>query len=191
MTSISGLTFLLTCKQIEEENTQVLYGGNTFAFDARGDASCGYPWTAEEKAKFRQTRWRIPGLPHPNGSPQTIEETAKAIDQLFKKGWQPKFIYEDSFFRFCSIVGRKNVAFLTRVKIEGHFKTDRRKFSTRAGLARLLPLHTAVLTNVCLDLWSLSLHMGTDTRYLYMGKGECPRTSADSKFIKPDARLIL
>ena len=186
---IRGISFLLTCKQIHNEGSKVLYGGNTFVFDARGDACHGYPWSAEEKAKFRQTRWRIPGLPHPNGQPQTERETAKAIEQLFKQGWQPKVIYEDSFFRFCNIVGRENIASFTKVKIEGHFRTARREYTNPAGLARLLPLYTTVLKSVCLDLRNLSLHMGTETRFLYMGRGMCLTTGATPEMNHRDGKI--
>ncbi|KAL2064455.1 hypothetical protein VTL71DRAFT_4949 [Oculimacula yallundae] len=66
------------------------------------------------------------------------------------------------------------------IKIEGHFRTTHRSSPSPVGLVRLLPIYTTVLNSVCLDMRSLSIHMGTETRFLFMGRGVCPSKSSDS-----------
>jgi hypothetical protein len=65
---------------------------------------------------------------------------------------------------FMRKIGRENASKLTRVKFEGFIcaaeNNSRYKFNRLIGLARLLPIYTTILNNVCADLRKLVLHSG-------------------------------
>lgn len=95
----------------------------------------------------------------------------RALDRVFvRKEYVLQYAWEHPLLRFCHQVGRKNVARLTKIKIEGHLHTCIRDDSDRrpGGLGRVMQVYTTILREICKDLRSLTLHIGYDAECVNM-----------------------
>lgn len=188
VSGFSGMGIMRTCSQLKNEVADMIYSGNTFLFDARGNAvERSFPWNETAAKEFEYLRHRIPGLEDSHGNPPRARQIGRAIERLFEKGYLPRVAYEDPFLHFCWVIGKENVQRLTKIKIQGHLhagfnldKSDKRPF----GLGRILPIYTVVLKEVARNLRSLTLHMRYDDECLDMDKStqwypSFPLTRAD------------
>ncbi len=59
VTGLSAIGLLRTCKKIEDEVAQVVYGGNGFVFDARSAAVLSLENWTEDRKEFEALRYRV------------------------------------------------------------------------------------------------------------------------------------
>jgi hypothetical protein len=81
-------------------------------------------------------------------------------------GYKPIFLFRDPLVRFFNKISRHNAALLTNVTLQGHFLRGRADQDGNAwegaaiGFARLLPIYTCILKEVCPNLRKLTVHTG-------------------------------
>ena len=157
---------------IRDKVADVVYRETCFVFDTRGNAAEPSYWSGQDANEFESLRCRIPGLEDQDGRHPTPGQAKRAIERLFdKKSYLPKFAWEDPLLRFCYQVGRKNAERLTKIKIEGYLRRDFRCNDRRpAGLGRVMQIYLPVLSEVCKNLRSLTLHMGSENECINMRK---------------------
>lgn len=171
ITGFEGIAVARTCKQLMDEVSDAVYGGNTFVFDDRDKAANGHRWDERQVKEFNGLRYKIPGLPDKHGHPPSRRQIDNAIVGLFgKSSFQSTFNSENPFLRFCYEAGPEDVARLTKIKFQGHFKTALHHTGDDVpiGLARLLPMYSTILKH-CGYLWSLTLNVGSSECGLCMG----------------------
>ena len=164
-----------TNKQICSEIADKLYGGNLFVFDTRGNAAEPSPWSDDNAAQFEKLWYWIPGLEDFDGHTQTRRQVSRAIQRIVDEdSFLPKWAWEDPLLRFCRVVGRRNAARITRIKIEGYLRVCERMDGDRrpAGLGRVMKIYTPVLKEVFIRLRSLTFHIGVDCQCINMTKDE-------------------
>ena len=165
-TGIYGINALQTCKQIHSEAREILYSENTFVFNTRGTAPFTHHRGVHEHDTLSSSHNLIPGLANADGTPASGGQIRWAIDRMFQQGAHPKFIFRDPLTKFFSEIGRTNASLISKAKIEGYFKTaeDHWRFRNErpVGLARILSIHTTVLSQVCHDLRELTIHVGSN-----------------------------
>lgn len=178
-----SLDIMRACKAASMEVREVFYSENIFVFDTRARASItGYRHKDLKPSALSWQRSCVPGLPNDNEKPMTEHRLSTTMRGMFdKKRYQPTYMFEDALMHFFNIVGPINASMVTKVKIEGHYKvTEGAWDGLPTGLPRLLPMYTIILKRVCTNLRSLALHMGTDTRPVYMGPGTVERRPIDN-----------
>jgi hypothetical protein len=168
-----SIAAMRTNKQMHEEIADMLYGGNTFIFDTRGNAGTPSQWTEKQHREFESLRHRIPGLEDQDGRLPTQRQITRALERIFDtSSYVPQYAWEDPLLRFCHQVGKENVERLTKIKIEGHLHTDLRNATDRrpGGLGRVMQVYTPVLKDICKNLRSLTFHIGYDDECVNMTK---------------------
>ena len=179
-----SLDIMRVCKAISLEVREVFYGENTFAFDTRARASItGYRHKDLKPSALSWQRSCVPAVPNDNGRPRTDQRLSTTMRNMFdKKRYQPTYTFEDSLMHFFNIIGPINASMVTKVKIEGHYKvTEAAWDGLPTGLSRILPVYSIILKRVCSNLRSLTIHMGTDTRPVYMGPGTVEHGRNDNR----------
>jgi hypothetical protein len=160
--SISGFqcfSLMTTCKRINQEVAELLYGKNLFVFDTRNilpslnDASL---------KRFESTRHYIPGLQHRDGTSTSNWENAQAIHKMFDKDEAlPTWLKNNPFTYFLRKIGPLNASLITKIKFEGHFRgidVDNNNDHGPYSFTRLLPIYQVILQNVCGNLQEITLH---------------------------------
>lgn len=164
---IQGLGVLGSCKQLNIERTDLLYGENKFGFDTRGKSPYTHHRGIHAHDVFDQNTHHIPGYPNRDGRPATRNQIQRAIDMIFNRDiFHGPFAHRDPMMVFMRKIGRENASQLTNVQIHGFFRTaennPRYKFDRPIGLARILPIYTTILSNVCPNLRKLVLEQGSN-----------------------------
>ncbi|KUJ10939.1 uncharacterized protein LY89DRAFT_759926 [Mollisia scopiformis] len=149
--------------------TRVMSTGfeNTFVFNTRGNSPFTHHQGVHVHDVFSKNRALVPGLPFPDGRPVSQRQIQTAIEKMFDKDkYQPLFVARDPLAKFFNIIGRENASKIRKIVIEGFFKTaeenERYKFERPNGLGQILPIHTTILRNVCIDLQQLTIFLGED-----------------------------
>ncbi|KAE8445534.1 hypothetical protein EG329_013297 [Mollisiaceae sp. DMI_Dod_QoI] len=146
---------LQVCKEFHMQGTPLLYGQNTFAFDHRGELP-GATRSEYGENIFDKLPIQVPGLPQRYGGPHTKQEVQDAINAIFdheKKEDQP-FIARDLLSQFFLQIGRKNASLITSVMLLGRFRRINNEY---IGWARILPIESTILKNVCHHLKKLTI----------------------------------
>ncbi|KAH8655121.1 hypothetical protein BGZ60DRAFT_153161 [Tricladium varicosporioides] len=150
---ISSVKLLRTCKQIEAEAAEILYGRNTFCFDTSYGYNSDFPTGFHSQNDFEEAPHRIPGGWCRDGKPPTPLQTKIALDRLFdKQVYQPRLLRRDPVLRFFRQIGKKNASMVRNLNIAGYFKT------TPVSFTNLLSIYTLVINDVCLNLNKVVLH---------------------------------
>ncbi|PVH77441.1 hypothetical protein DL98DRAFT_364239, partial [Cadophora sp. DSE1049] len=161
---IQGIALMGTCKQILSECRAVFYGENAFVFDTRGQDPYPHHRGVHAHDAFERAPHQIPGLPRDDG---TINQrnTDRALTHIFDKNarHQP-FMSRDPLVKFFRQIGPENACAITKVIIEGFFRTaeenERCRYQRPIGFGRILPIHATILKNVCPNFRKLTLHQG-------------------------------
>lgn len=87
------------------------------------------------------------------------------MDTLFNKNaYIPQFFLRDPLTKFMRQIGKSNASHITKVVIEGYFKTAKSNSDNDdgrpLGIGRFLPILTTVLQNACPELREITLHQG-------------------------------
>ncbi|KAH6702995.1 hypothetical protein BKA61DRAFT_740540 [Leptodontidium sp. MPI-SDFR-AT-0119] len=139
-----------TCKQIRDEETEILYGSNEFIFDTCHSGA---------GEKFQDDPDQVPGARLLDGTLPSQEQIETAIEKLFdRKVRHPKCVWYDRFLRFLAVIGRHNAARLKSVVFSGAFEVASSYSSGWMGFAQLLSVYTVVMSNVCPNLNRITLH---------------------------------
>lgn len=150
---ISSVKMIRTCKQIEAEATEILYGRNTFCFDTSYGYDSDFPTGFHSQTDFEEAPHRIPGGWCRDGKPPSPLQTKIALDRLFdKQVYQPRLLRRDPVIRFFRQIGKKNASMVRNLNIAGYFKT------TPVSFTNLLSIYTLVINDVCLNLNKVVLH---------------------------------
>ncbi|PMD33068.1 hypothetical protein L207DRAFT_535765 [Hyaloscypha variabilis F] len=78
-----SIAAMRTNKQMHEEMADILYGGNTFIFDTRGNAGTPSQWTEKQHSEFESLRHRIPGLEDQDGRLPTQRQITRSLERIF------------------------------------------------------------------------------------------------------------
>ena len=164
-TGILGVNILQTCTKFRDEGAPVLYGGNSFVMDTRGN----YPYThrrgVHEFDSLDTHRDLVPGLPNEDGTPQSRRQTVRALNFMFdnRSNHQP-FMRRDPLVTFLRTIGRTNASYITSITIEGYFKTAENNWRYRDNrpitFARILPIHSTILAHATPNLTKLAIYQG-------------------------------
>lgn len=133
-----GVPILRTCKNLNEEGTEILYGENKFVFNAAAI--------------------------HGNDALKTFPDLNYIFDK--SRARTSSFLLEDPLLDFMHRVGRQNAAYIKCIKLEGPMKTVHLHQGLipevlDPGLALTLPVYTAFLRHVCLELREITLQIET------------------------------
>jgi hypothetical protein len=163
--SIAGFqcfSLMTTCKRINLEVAELLYGKNLFVFDTRNIIPT---LNAIGLKRFEYNRHCIPGLQHRDGTSPQNSENVQAITKLLDKDEAlPTWLKNNPFTYFLRKIGPLNASFVTRIKLEGHFREihdDNNNDHGPYGFTRLLPIYQALLQNVCGNIQEITLHNQT------------------------------
>ena len=136
-----GVKLLQTCKQINAEGCEILYGGNNFVFRTEN---------VHYHSTLRVQPHRIPGFLNKHGSAATEVQTSATIDKLFDRHFcHPKFNWEDPILRFFYRIGRHNSSLIKSVQIIESFNSQGYRF---INFSQLLPIYALVFNEVCVSL---------------------------------------
>jgi hypothetical protein len=167
-----GSSLMRTCKKINTEVAEMLYGMNQYIFDTRYSTPMASPLHEDDIRGFDLSRVHIPGLPDQYGRIRGREQLLESLQRMFDMdAFQPSLMWENPFTNFLRRIGPYNASLLTRIKFEGHFKVGRTgTFETDPrplGFAQLLPVYQTILYNICGNLQELTLHTGGDKNRHY------------------------
>jgi hypothetical protein len=159
-----GINALRTCKEINTEAPQILYGENCFVLDTRFRTEhTDKTWVQDFAQEFRWYSHLLPDFPTKGGlqpSPERISSTVNGLFWFGKEVNPPEILYYDPLIRFLNEAGRKNASLITGVKIQRYFKRAPRYYmgdDRPLGLARVLPTYQTILKEVCPSLRSVVL----------------------------------
>ncbi|KAE9369956.1 hypothetical protein N431DRAFT_469832 [Stipitochalara longipes BDJ] len=164
-TGIFGVNMLATCKKFRDEGASILYGGNHFVVDTRGQDPFTHHRGVHEFGALDEYRYLVPGIPNEDGTSQTHRQTLNAISRMFDyKSMHQRFMCRDPLARFFRAIGRKNASHITSIRIEGFFKTAENHLKYRDNrpitFARILPIHATILAHACRKLTKLAIYQG-------------------------------
>ncbi|KAG4431755.1 hypothetical protein IFR05_012754 [Cadophora sp. M221] len=110
-----GSGILSASKQTNNEAVQILYGRNTFVFNAAG---------VHSSFALAIDRHLVPGFPTSQGNPPTEQEISQSVDAIFTDRFpKSRFLIFDPLILFLRTIGCHNTSLLRSMKINGFFKT--------------------------------------------------------------------
>ncbi|KAN0093776.1 hypothetical protein V8E51_016960 [Hyaloscypha variabilis] len=134
--------------------------------DRRWKKYSAYQYQWDSYPAFAKAAENIPGFPHPDGDPQTVEQLPRCLEQLLdRQVHHNRFIWYDHFLHFLTRIGPFNTSKLKNVKFRGVFKTlneDGYPRGSSVCFLNLLPIYTVVLDKVCTDLRKVTLELGEE-----------------------------
>lgn len=154
--SVWGVELLSTCKKLNAEGCEALYGKNLFVFDITE----GSDMPAVKKRLSIFTPFYL-DISKPGAGIPRDEESA-AIHRLFDKTdvhLQSSLIKRDIFLSFSRKIGMKNVSLFTQLKIQGDMWVS--GWEREGGAFRLgqkLMMYTAITNRLKCDIETVILH---------------------------------
>jgi hypothetical protein len=141
-----GVKLLRTCKQINAEGCEILYGGNNFVFRTEN---------VHHHSTLRVQPHHIPGFLSKDGSVATEQQTSATIDKIFDRHFHhPGFNWEDPILHFFYRISRHNSSLIKSVKIIDSFNSQGYGF---VNFIQLLPIYALVFNEVCVSLGRVNL----------------------------------
>ena len=102
---------------------------------------------------------RLPSTQNKDGSEKTPVQARRAVEHLFKKNvYQPRFAVMHHLLHFFRPVGKGNVSFLRKIKVEGALSKLLGYCAFRDALEMRLAIYTFLPKEVCANLQKLILH---------------------------------
>lgn len=163
--AFNAIALLRVNKQISGEASEVLYGENTYVFHNnkeyrfdKGIEVSKAPSQSGCKPGSQSTRR--------NGQKDALRQMCKVLNKdLGLSRWRG-LEKTDSLIRFLDKIGPANTSRLRRIKIQGSihvrepWKSGQVPYHYMShNLLELLPIHTAVLRNICPSLQRLEAHL--------------------------------
>ncbi|CZT04337.1 uncharacterized protein RCO7_10054 [Rhynchosporium graminicola] len=175
VSGLAGISLLATSQQVYNEACEILYGKNTFVINTA---------FVHGLSTFDLDSYLYSGYPNNNGHTASMTDNYRRVHKLLERGRHSDFAIHDPLLIFLRKIGPHCASLLRSLKINGLFKSQAalvRRYSLYASMnhfdrklpfAKILPVYTHVLREICTNLRSLTLSqsMGGEHRISQLWK---------------------